>query len=228
MCAIVGVYGSKNASKVAYYSLFAMQHRGQESTGISSADDEKIHLIKARGLVTDAFDDEAFKVLTGTCAIGHNRYSTAGDDSVFDAQPVFARYKLGEISIAHNGNLVNKDEVRNELIDRGAIFQTGMDTENIVHLIAKSQKDSLIDRIKDMITRIEGAYCLAIQSRSKMFVIRDRFGIRPLSLGRLADGGWIVASETCAFDLVGAEFIRDVEPGEMLIFEEGQEPHSEK
>lgn len=228
MCAIVGVYGSKNASKVAYYSLFAMQHRGQESTGISTADQERIHLIKARGLVTDAFDDEAFKVLTGSCAIGHNRYSTAGDDSVFDAQPVFARYKLGEISIAHNGNLVNKDEVRNELIDRGAIFQTGMDTENIVHLIAKSQKDSLVDRIKDMITRIEGAYCLAIQSRSKMFVIRDRFGIRPLSLGRLADGGWIVSSETCAFDLVGAEFIRDVEPGEMLIFEEGQEPQSEK
>jgi amidophosphoribosyltransferase len=228
MCAIVGVYGSKNASKVAYYSLFAMQHRGQESTGISSADEEKIHLIKARGLVTDVFDDEAFKVLTGSCAIGHNRYSTAGDDSVLDAQPVFARYKLGEISVAHNGNLVNKNEVRNELIDRGAIFQTGMDTENIVHLIAKSQKDSLADRIKDMITKIEGAYCLAIQSRSKMFVIRDRFGIRPLSLGRLADGGWIVASETCAFDLVGAEFIRDVEPGEMLTFEEGKEPYSEK
>jgi amidophosphoribosyltransferase len=228
MCAIVGVYGSKNASKVAYYSLFAMQHRGQESTGISSAEDDRIHLIKKRGLVTEVFDDEAFKVLTGTCAIGHNRYSTAGDDSVLDAQPVFARYKLGEISVAHNGNLVNKDEVRNELIDKGAIFQTGMDTENIVHLIAKSQKDSLVDRIKDMLSKIEGAYCLAIQSRSKMFVIRDRFGIRPLSLGRLPDGGWIVASETCAFDLVGAEFIRDVKPGEMLTFEEGKEPQSEQ
>lgn len=228
MCAIVGVYGSKNASKVAYYSLFAMQHRGQESTGISSAEDDRIHLIKKRGLVTEVFDDEAFQVLTGTCAIGHNRYSTAGDDSVLDAQPVFARYKLGEISVAHNGNLVNKDEVRNELIDKGAIFQTGMDTENIVHLIAKSQKDSLVDRIKDMLSKIEGAYCLAIQSRSKMFVIRDRFGIRPLSLGRLPDGGWIVASETCAFDLVGAEFLRDVNPGEMLTFEEGQEPQSEQ
>ncbi len=228
MCAIVGVYGSNNASKIAYYSLFAMQHRGQESTGISTADDHKIHLIKKRGLVTEVFDEEAFKVLSGTCAIGHNRYSTAGDDSVLDAQPVFARYKLGEISVAHNGNLVNKNEVRNELIDRGAIFQTGMDTENIVHLIAKSQKDSLVDRIKDMLTKIEGAYCLAIQSRTKMFVIRDRFGIRPLSLGRLKDGGWIVASETCAFDLVGAEFIRDVKPGEMLTFEEGKEPISEQ
>lgn len=228
MCAIVGVYGSNNASKIAYYSLFAMQHRGQESTGISTADDQKIHLIKKRGLVTEVFDEEAFKVLSGTCAIGHNRYSTAGDDSVLDAQPVFARYKLGEISVAHNGNLVNKNEVRNDLIDKGAIFQTGMDTENIVHLIAKSQKDSLVDRIKDMLTRIEGAYCLAIQSRKKMFVIRDRFGIRPLSLGRLKDGGWIVASETCAFDLVGAEFIRDVKPGEMLTFEEGKEPISEQ
>ncbi|MEY3090881.1 MAG: hypothetical protein RL113_1197, partial [Pseudomonadota bacterium] len=228
MCAIVGVFGAKNASKVAYYSLFAMQHRGQESTGISTADGKKIHLIKKRGLVTEVFDEESFNLLQGSCAIGHNRYSTAGADSVLDAQPVFAKYKLGEISIAHNGNLVNKYEVRDELIAKGAIFQTDMDTENMVHLIAKSQKDALIDRIKDMLTKIEGAYCLAIQSRSKMFVIRDRFGIRPLSLGKLKDGGYIVASETCAFDLVGAKFIRDVAPGEMLIFEEGKEPISEQ
>ncbi|MEA3419443.1 MAG: amidophosphoribosyltransferase [Campylobacterota bacterium] len=228
MCAIVGVYGAKNASKIAYYSLFAMQHRGQESTGISAADGENIRLVKKRGLVTEVFDEAAFEILQGDCAIGHNRYSTAGSESISDAQPVFARYKLGEISVAHNGNLVNKYEVRNELIDRGAIFQTGMDTENIVHLIAKSQKDSLVDRIKDMLNKIEGAYCLVIQSRSKMFIIRDRFGIRPLSLGKLKDGGWIVASETCAFDLVGAEFVRDVNPGEMLIFEEGKEPQSEQ
>jgi amidophosphoribosyltransferase len=228
MCAIVGVHGAKNASKIAYYSLFAMQHRGQESTGISAADGENIRLVKKRGLVTEVFDEPSFEVLQGDCAIGHNRYSTAGSDSILDAQPVFAKYKLGEISVAHNGNLINKYEVRNELIDRGAIFQTGMDTENIVHLIAKSQEDHLIDRIKDMLTKIKGAYCLAIQSRSKMFVIRDRFGIRPLSLGKLKDGGWIVASETCAFDLVGAEFIRDVNPGEMLIFEEGREPQSEQ
>lgn len=228
MCAIVGVYGAEDAAKIAYYSLFSMQHRGQESTGISSADGKKIHLIKKRGLVTDVFDEEAFSLLSGSCAIGHNRYSTAGKDSVLDAQPVFAKYKLGEISVSHNGNLVNKDEVRNRLIDKGAIFQTGMDTENIVHLIAKSQRTRLKSRIKDMLTKIEGAYCLAIQSRSKMFVVRDRFGIRPLSLGKLKNGGWIVASETCAFDLVGAEFVRDVEPGEMLIFEEGQEPQSEK
>lgn len=227
MCAIVGVFGTPDAAKIAYYALFAMQHRGQEATGISSADGERIHLIKKRGLVTDVFREDRLNKLYGSCAIGHNRYSTAGDESILDAQPVFAKYKLGEISVAHNGNLVNKNEVRNKLIDNGAIFQTGMDTENIVHLIAKSQENKLKDRIKDMLTKIEGAYCLAIQSRSKMFVVRDRFGIRPLSLGKLKSGGWIVASETCAFDLVGAEFIRDVKPGEMLTFEEGKEPKSE-
>ena len=228
MCAIVGVHGMENASKIAYYALFSMQHRGQESTGISAADGETIRLIKERGLVTEVFHEDSFSVLDGNCAIGHNRYSTAGDDSILDAQPVFARYRLGEISVVHNGNLVNKDKVRNRLIKRGAIFQTGMDTENIVHLIAKSQEKKLIDRIKDMLNKIEGAYCLVIQSRSKMFVIRDRFGIRPLSLGRFKEGGYIVASETCALDLVGAEFVRDVRPGEMLIFSEGEEPVSEQ
>jgi len=227
MCAIVGIYGAKKASTVAYYSLFSMQHRGQEATGISVANGENLTVYKKRGMVADVFSQETLDKLEGTCAVGHNRYSTAGSDSVGDAQPVFAKYKLGEISVVHNGNLVNKHEVRNKLIDKGAIFQTDMDTENIIHLIAKSKKDSLVDRIKDMLTKIEGAYCLAIQSRSKMFVIRDRFGIRPLSLGKFKDGGYIVASETCAFELVGAEFVRDVKPGEMLTFEEGKEPKSE-
>ncbi len=227
MCAVVGVFGVENASQLAYYALFAMQHRGQESTGISSSDGERIHLIKKRGLVTEVFHQGRLKLLEGSCAIGHNRYSTAGKDSVLDAQPVFAKYKLGEISVAHNGNLSNKFEVRDRLIEKGAIFQTGMDTENIVHLIAKSSQEKLKDRIKDMLTKIEGAYCLIIQSRSKMFVVRDRFGIRPLSLGKLKNGGYIVASETCAFDLVGAEFVRDVKPGEMLTFEQGKEPKSE-
>ncbi len=227
MCAIVGVFGAKKASTVAYYSLFSMQHRGQEATGISVASDKKITVYKKRGMVADVFYQDILDELEGTCAVGHNRYSTAGSESVGDAQPVFAKYKLGEISIVHNGNLINKEEVRQGLIDKGAIFQTDMDTENIIHLIAKSDKDSLEDRIKDMLTKIEGAYCLAIQSRKKMFVIRDRFGIRPLSLGKIKDGGYIVASETCAFELVGAEFVRDVAPGEMLIFEEGKEPQSQ-
>jgi amidophosphoribosyltransferase len=227
MCAIVGVFGVKKASTVAYYSLFSMQHRGQEATGISVANDESISIYKKRGMVADVFSQETLDRLEGSCAVGHNRYSTAGSESAGDAQPVFAKYKLGEISVVHNGNLINKHEVRDELISRGAIFQTDMDTENIIHLIAKSQKDSLEDRIKDMLTKIEGAYCLAIQSRKKMFVIRDRFGIRPLSLGKFKDGGYIVASETCAFDLVGAKFVRDVKPGEMLIFEEDSEPSSQ-
>ncbi|RRS30563.1 MAG: amidophosphoribosyltransferase [Epsilonproteobacteria bacterium (ex Lamellibrachia satsuma)] len=228
MCAIVGVFGVKKASTVAYYSLFSMQHRGQESTGISVANDDRISVYKKRGMVADVFSQETLDSMKGCCAVGHNRYSTAGSESTGDSQPVFAKYKLGEISVVHNGNLVNKQEVRDELIAKGAIFQTDMDTENIIHLIAKSQKDSLVDRIKDMLTRIEGAYCLAIQSRSKMFVIRDRFGIRPLSLGKFKDGGYIVASETCALDLVGAKFVRDVKPGEMLTFEEGKEPYSEQ
>ena len=227
MCAIVGIYGNDNAARLASVALFAMQHRGQEATGISSSSDGKIYTKKDRGLVSEVFTDEALKYLKGNMAIGHNRYSTAGGDSILDAQPVYAKYKLGEISIVHNGNLINKDEVRQELIDRGAIFQTGMDTENLIHLIAKNTKDTLTDRIKEALTKTIGAYCFIIQSRSKQFVIRDRYGIRPLSLGKLKSGGYIVASETCAFDLVGAEFIRDVNPGEMVVFsEDTDEPES--
>ena len=227
MCAIVGIYGNDNAARLASVALFAMQHRGQEATGISSSCDGKIYTKKDRGLVSEVFTDDALKYLKGNMAIGHNRYSTAGGDSILDAQPVYAKYKLGEISIVHNGNLINKDEVRQDLIDRGAIFQTGMDTENLIHLIAKNTKDRLTDRIKEALEKTIGAYCFIIQSRSKQFVIRDRYGIRPLSLGKLKSGGYIVASETCAFDLVDAEFIRDVRPGEMLVFDEDYaEPES--
>ena len=226
MCAIVGIYGNDNAARLASIALFAMQHRGQEATGISSSCDGKIYTKKDRGLVSEVFTDEALKYLKGNMAIGHNRYSTAGGDSILDAQPVYAKYKLGEISIVHNGNLINKDEVRQDLIDRGAIFQTGMDTENLIHLIAKNTKDTLTDRIKEALQRTIGAYCFIVQSRNKQFVIRDRYGIRPLSLGKLKSGGYIVASETCAFDLVDAEFIRDINPGEMLIFGEDEEIES--
>lgn len=229
MCAIVGIYGNDNAARLASVALFAMQHRGQEATGISSSCDGKIYTKKDRGLVSEVFTDDALKYLKGNMAIGHNRYSTAGGDSILDAQPVYAKYKLGEISIVHNGNLINKDEVRQDLIDKGAIFQTGMDTENLIHLIAKNTKDRLRDRIKEALTRTIGAYCFIVQSRAKQFVIRDKYGIRPLSLGKLKSGGYIVASETCAFDLVDAEFIRDVNPGEMLIFSEDyDEPESIK
>ena len=229
MCAIVGIYGNDDAAKLASAALFAMQHRGHEATGISSGGDNSktIFTIKDRGYVRDVFNEEAFSILKGNMAIGHNRYSTAGSESTFDAQPIHAKYKLGEISIVHNGNLVNKDEVRQRLIDEGSIFQTGMDTENLIHLIAKSSADKLRDRITKSLPKLKGAYNFIIQSRSKLFVIRDPHGIRPLSLGKLKSGGWIVASETCCFDLVDATFVRDVKPGEMLIFSKDfEEPES--
>ena len=223
MCSVVGIYGNENASKLAYYALFAMQHRGQEAAGISSSYEGKIKTVKDRGLVTQIFKEEHFKILKGDMAIGHTRYSTAGDDSILDAQPVFARYGLGEISIVHNGNLVNAKEIREELTKKGAIFQTNMDTENIIHLIAKDyETPTLKQRIINAVKKIKGAFSLIILSRSKMFAIRDPFGFRPLSLGKLKSGGYIIASETCAFELVGAEFVRDVKPGEMLIFEDGE------
>ena len=229
MCAIVGIYGNEDAAKLASAALFAMQHRGHEATGISTGGSEskKIFTVKNRGYVRDVFDENAFKILKGDMAIGHNRYSTAGGDSIFDAQPIHAKYKLGEISIVHNGNLINKNSIRQKLIDEGSIFQTGMDTENLIHLIAKSSKDRLRDRIIESLEHIKGAYNFIIQSRSKLFVMRDKNGVRPLSIGKLKSGGWIVASETCCFDLVDATYVRDVNPGEMLIFEDKlSEPES--
>lgn len=224
-CAVVGIFGHVEASKLAYFSLHAMQHRGQEAAGISSGDGEKLHTIKKRGLVTRVFNEQKLKTLQGHMAIGHTRYSTAGDDSILDAQPVHANYDLGQISIVHNGNLTNAEEVRNALIDQGAIFQSHMDTENLIHLIARSRQSKLKDRIMDAVRQIEGAYSLVFLSRSKMFAVRDPHGFRPLSLGRIGDS-YVVASETCAFDLIGAEYIREVNPGEMLIFEKDEPPQS--
>ncbi|HIC43384.1 MAG TPA: amidophosphoribosyltransferase [Sulfurimonas sp.] len=220
-CAVVGIFNHPEASKLAYFSLHSLQHRGQEACGISSADGKKVHTIKDRGLVSQVFNDDKLNTLCGTSAIGHNRYSTAGDDSILDAQPVFARYDLGEMAIVHNGNLTNAQEVRNKLIKKGAIFQTFMDTENLIHLIAKSEEDKLLDRIVDAVKKIQGAYSLVFLSRTKMFAMRDPHGLRPLSIGKVGDG-YIVASETCAFDLVGATYVRDVQPGELIIFEKGK------
>jgi amidophosphoribosyltransferase len=217
-CAVVGIFNHEEASKLAYFSLHAMQHRGQEAAGISSGNGKRLYTIKDRGLVKKVFSERKLETLHGHMAIGHTRYSTAGDDSILDAQPVHANYDLGQLSIVHNGNLTNAKEVRDALIDKGAIFQSSMDTENLIHLIAKSDQRKLKDRIIDAVKKIEGAYSLIFLSRTKMFAMRDRFGFRPLSLGRVGDG-YIVASETCAFDLVGAEYIREVEPGELLIFE---------
>ncbi len=220
MCAVVGIYGNDDAAKLSSMALFAMQHRGHEACGISSGGDncKKIFTIKNQGYVRDVFSEKSFDTLKGNIAIGHNRYSTAGKDSVTDIQPIHAKYKLGEISIVHNGNLTNKEYVRQRLIEEGSIFQTSMDTENLIHLIAKSSENKLKDRIIKSTKKLKGAYNFIIQSRSKLFVVRDKYGIRPLSLGKLKTGGYIIASETCCFDIVDATFIRDVNPGEMLIF----------
>ena len=226
-CAVVGIFDHPEASKLAYFSLHSLQHRGQEAAGISSGDGERLYTIKNRGLVTRVFNEDKLERLKGHMAIGHTRYSTAGNDSILDAQPVHANYDLGQLSIVHNGNLTNAREVRTKLIEQGAIFQSSMDTENLIHLIAKSDQRKLKDRIIDAAKKIEGAYSLVFLSRSKMFALRDRFGFRPLCLGRVGDG-YVVASETCAFDLIGATYVRDIEPGELLIFEKDKAPQSIK
>lgn len=220
-CAVVGIFGADNAAALAYYALFSMQHRGQEASGIAISDGNQISLHKGRGLTTEVFSSKKLENLKGNIAIGHNRYSTAGAASIADAQPIFARYDLGQIAIAHNGNLTNANSVRDELISAGAIFQSDMDTENLIHLIAREKSEHLIDRIKAAAKKLKGAFCFVILSRSKLFVLRDSHGFRPLSLGKIKneDGsfGYIVASETCAFDLVRAEFVRDIVPGELLV-----------
>ena len=226
-CAVVGIFNHTEASKSAYFSLHSLQHRGQEAAGISSGDGKRMHTIKDRGLVMQVFNEQNLETLQGHMAIGHTRYSTAGNDSILDAQPVHANYDLGQLSIVHNGNLTNAKEVRDALIEEGAIFQSNMDTENLIHLIARSKQGKLKDRIIDAVKKIEGAYSLVFLSRTKMFAVRDPYGFRPLSLGRVGDG-YIVASETCAFDLIGATYVREVEPGEMLIFEKDKAPQSIK
>ena len=220
-CAVVGIFNVNRSAALCYYALFAMQHRGQESSGISTTDGRKITTIKGEGLVTSIFKG-GLDALKGSASIGHNRYSTAGEDSKCDVQPIFAKYALGEIALAHNGNLVNAKEVRKSLTAKGAIFQSHLDTENLIHLIAHSKKERLRDRIIESLQHIKGAYSFVLLSRGKLFAIRDPFGFRPLSLGEITndDGskGYIVASETCAFDLIGARFVRDINPGEMVIF----------
>lgn len=220
-CAVVGVYGVENASWLAYYSLFAMQHRGQEASGMSVFDGEAIQTHKAQGLVCEVFNQSTLSNLKGNIAIGHNRYATAGKNSSLDAQPLYARCSLGEISVVHNGNLTNAGILRERLTQEGSIFQSFLDTEVILHLIAKSKKESFEECIKEALKSIRGAYCLIFVLRDKMIVARDPYGLRPLSLGKIKSEkgeGYIVASESCAFDLLGAEYVRDVNAGEMLVF----------
>jgi amidophosphoribosyltransferase len=216
MCGVIGIFGHPEAANIAYLGLHALQHRGQESAGIVSTDGERLRWIREMGHVSEIFTAERLQHLPGFAAVGHVRYSTSGDSSLKNAQPVAAEISGGSLAIAHNGNLVDADEMRSRLEDEGAIFQGNSDTEIILHLVARSKQTTLPDRVAEALRSVRGAYSVALLSESMMVAVRDPMGIRPLSLGRVKDG-WVVASETCAFDLIEAEFVRDVDPGEMVI-----------
>jgi amidophosphoribosyltransferase len=214
-CGVFGVFGNDEAAKLTYLGIYALQHRGQESAGIASTDGTEVRVHKALGHVQEIFTPQVIASLPGAAAIGHTRYSTAGDTTLMNAQPVVIDCNKGKIALAHNGNLTNAIEVRRRLEHRGSIFQTTSDTEVIVHLIARSAARNLSGAIADALNQVEGAYSLVLLTRDEIFAIRDPRGFRPLNLGRI-DGTWVVGSETCAFDLIDAEYVREVEPGEMV------------
>jgi len=217
-CGIFGVFDHPEAANLTYLGLYALQHRGQEGAGICSSDGKNLYTEKALGLVADIFSEKRLKRLPGPIAIGHNRYSTAGGGGIKNVQPLIANYTLGSIALAHNGNLVNAEQVRSGLEAEGSIFQSSSDSEVILHLIARSRHEDPYERIIDALRGVRGAYSLLFLRESELIVARDPFGVRPLSIGTV-DGAYVVASETCAFDLIGAEYIRDVEPGELVIID---------
>jgi len=217
-CGVVGIYGHKDASHLAYLALYALQHRGEESAGIVSFDRKKTYLHKGMGLVGDVFKTETLKKLKGGLAVGHVRYSTTGSSTVKNVQPLLINHKKGFIAVAHNGNLTNSVELRNELEDSGSILQTTMDSELIVHLLVKDHLNNYYGKILPIISRLEGAYSFVLMINDAIYAIRDQRGFRPLCIGKL-DGAYIVASETCALDMVQASYIRDVEPGEVVIID---------
>jgi len=221
-CGLFGISDHEDASALVALGLHALQHRGQEGCGIVSFDGKTFHSEKRQGLVGDHFTDPVIiKKLLGRSAIGHNRYSTTGEVSLRNIQPFFADLYGGGISLAHNGNLTNALELRNNLVREGAIFRTTSDTETIVQLIAKSKGAKMIDKINDTLFQIQGGYALVMMTNKKLIGIRDPFGIRPLVLGKLKNS-YVFASETCALDIVGAKFVRDVENGEIIIIENGK------
>ena len=218
-CGIFGIYNYKDAAHLTYLGLFALQHRGQESAGIVSTDGKNVYSHLGLGLVADVFEDKKIlKALKGHIAIGHNRYSTTGANSLSNVQPLLAKINLGPISIAHNGNLINSAELRNKLENEGSIFQTTNDSEVIIHLIARSKKKTLPERVKDACLEIKGAYSLVIMSSEMLIIVRDPNGFRPLALGKMLDT-WVTASESCAFDLIDAKYVRDVKPGEIIVID---------
>ena len=215
-CGIFGVYGHPEAANLTYLGLYALQHRGQEASGIVTYDGRHFYQEKAVGLVADIFSEERLSRLKGHAAIGHNRYSTTGGSKLENVQPIMVNYALGTLAMVHNGNLINAHFLRDELEAYGAIFQSSMDSEVIIHLIAHSRQKHLSERIVESLSRVRGAYSLIFLSEQGMIGVRDPYGVRPLSLGRVKDGGYVLASETCTFDLIEAEFVRDIEPGELI------------
>src|SRR5213592_2403637 len=222
-CGVIAIYAHPEAEKLAYLGLHALQHRGQESAGIVTSDGMTLHPYKAMGLVADIFTEEVLSQLHGTLAIGHTRYSTAGDSALLNAQPILVQSNKGRVALAHNGNLVNAPEIRARLETQGSIFQTNSDTEVIVHLIALSKEHTLPEAMADALRRVEGAFSLVMISPDRIFAARDPRGFRPLAMGRIQalagekQDTIVFASETCAFDLIGATYERDVRPGELIV-----------
>jgi amidophosphoribosyltransferase len=215
-CGIFGIFGHPEAANMTYLGLYALQHRGQESAGIAASDDDQVRVSRAMGYVADTFDNEALAQLPGSSAIGHVRYSTAGESKLSNAQPILIDCAHGQIAVCHNGNLVNARDLREELVRQGSIFQSNSDTEVVLHLYARSKATSVEDAVVESVSQVQGAFSLVILTRDRLIAVRDPHGFRPLALGRLGDAV-VVCSETCAMDLIGASYIRDVEPGEVLV-----------
>ncbi|UXH42644.1 amidophosphoribosyltransferase [Rossellomorea vietnamensis] len=215
-CGVFGIWGHPNAAQITYYGLHSLQHRGQEGTGIVVSDGDKLRCLKGEGLVTEVFQEGTIEKLEGDSAIGHVRYATAGGGGYENVQPLLFNSQNGSLALAHNGNLVNANALKHQLEGQGSIFQTSSDTEVLAHLIKRSGYFNLKDRVKNALTMLKGAYAFVVMTETEMMVALDPHGLRPLSLGKLGDA-YCVASETCAFDIVGAEFVRDIEPGELVI-----------
>ncbi|MEE2638288.1 MAG: amidophosphoribosyltransferase [Acidobacteriota bacterium] len=215
-CGVFGIFGHPEASTLTRLGLYALQHRGQESAGIASSDGDRLQLIRAMGQVSEALDEKELTALSGEMAIGHVRYSTAGDSRIVNAQPILIDCAHGEIALCHNGNLINSAELRAKLVQRGHIFQTSSDTEVVLHLYARSQATNPPDAIVESVTQVRGAFSLVLLTKEYLIAVRDPYGFRPLVLGALGDAT-VVCSETCALDLIGAEYVRDVAPGELLV-----------
>ncbi len=216
MCGIFGIYPHKDAASLTCLGLYALQHRGEESSGIITRDKKKIHLQKGLGLVSDCFNEKNIRALRGDLAVGHLRYSTTGSSNIKNTQPFYVKSKIGDIAIAHNGNITNTLQLNRELSNKGALFQTTMDSEIVAHLLAHSQSKDLQEAVIWSLSKIEGAYSLVLMVNDILIGARDTFGWRPLCLG-LLDGAYVLASETCALDLIGAKYIRDIAPGETVF-----------